>query len=222
MARTTQNRSHAVMSRRHEPRDSLDDYPCPPWGTRALFERVLDKTDLIGQVGLDPCCGRGHMVHAMRPYFASVQAMDVFDYGYGFHVGSFLDREETFDPPPHWIIMNPPFREAEKMISRALKLATVGVACLVRTVFIEGVHRYKEIYRVRPPATVAVFAERLPMVRGRADQKATTATSYSWLVWDCVNRTHSSQPTEMLWIPPCRKMLEQPGDYFFRLEPEIA
>lgn len=217
-----QNKTHAVMAQRHEPWESLDDFPTPPWGTRALFEHVLDKTDLLTQTGLDPCCGRGHMIHGMRPYFKSVEGMDILDYDYGFRVGSFLNRDEAFDPPPDWIIMNPPFKEAERMISKAVKIAKVGVACLVRTVFIEGVHRYANIYRVRPPSTVAVFAERLPMVRGRADPKATTATSYSWLVWDCINRSHTNQPTELVWIPPCRKMLERTGDYFFRLEPEIA
>ena len=37
----TQNRSHAVMQQRHEAHDSLDDFPTPPWATRALMECVL-------------------------------------------------------------------------------------------------------------------------------------------------------------------------------------
>jgi hypothetical protein len=32
----TQNRSSAVMQQRSEPHDSLDDFPTPPWATRAL------------------------------------------------------------------------------------------------------------------------------------------------------------------------------------------
>lgn len=34
----TANRSTAVMQRRVEPLDSLDDFPTPPWATRALCE----------------------------------------------------------------------------------------------------------------------------------------------------------------------------------------
>ena len=33
-----QNTSHAVMAKRFEENDSLDDFPTPPWATRALFE----------------------------------------------------------------------------------------------------------------------------------------------------------------------------------------
>lgn len=34
----SQNCSSAVMQQRSEPRDSLDDFPTPPWATRALCE----------------------------------------------------------------------------------------------------------------------------------------------------------------------------------------
>ena len=36
-----QNTSHAVMAQRHESLDSLDDFPTPPWATRALLEHVI-------------------------------------------------------------------------------------------------------------------------------------------------------------------------------------
>ena len=38
----TQNKTHAVMSQRHEDKDSKDYFPTPPWATRALF-KVLEK-----------------------------------------------------------------------------------------------------------------------------------------------------------------------------------
>lgn len=72
----------------------------------------------------------------------------------------------------------------------------------------------------RPPAVVAQFVERVPMVKGRLDAKASTATSYCWLVW--TNRAHGwEQPdwapkgghSAFMWIPPCRKSLERPDDY---------
>src|SRR3954452_22918430 len=37
-----QNTSHAVMAQRFEPKHSADDFPTPPWATRALFKHVLD------------------------------------------------------------------------------------------------------------------------------------------------------------------------------------
>jgi hypothetical protein len=33
------------MQRRHEAHDSLDDFPTPPWATRALCERLVDLYD---------------------------------------------------------------------------------------------------------------------------------------------------------------------------------
>lgn len=38
---TQQNTSHAVMAQRIEAKDSLDDFPTPPWATRALIEHVI-------------------------------------------------------------------------------------------------------------------------------------------------------------------------------------
>jgi hypothetical protein len=36
-----QNTSHAVMAQRFEALDSLDDFPTPPWATRALCEKLI-------------------------------------------------------------------------------------------------------------------------------------------------------------------------------------
>jgi hypothetical protein len=44
-----QNTSHAVMAQRSEAKDSLDDFPTPPWATRALIEGQKAGTDVIDQ-----------------------------------------------------------------------------------------------------------------------------------------------------------------------------
>ena len=56
---------------------------------------------------------------------------------------------------------------------------------------------------------VAQFAERVPMVRGRVDRKASTATGYAWIVW----KKPPAQQTQLVWIPSCRKKLERDADY---------
>jgi hypothetical protein len=54
-----QNRSHAVMAQRVEAQDSRDDFPTPPWATRALCEHIiLSKGDLAIQSCLEPACVR--------------------------------------------------------------------------------------------------------------------------------------------------------------------
>jgi len=109
-----------------------------------------------------------------------------------------------------WIITNPPFNKAEEFIRRCEYLSPrAGYAMLVRTAFLEGVGRYDRIFLKNPPNVVAQFSERVPMVKGRYDPKASTATSYCWLVWF----THwRPGETMLMWIPPCRRQLEKDGD----------
>lgn len=204
-----QNTSHAVMSQRVEARDSPDDFPTPPWATRALLEHVIaDKGALVQQHCLEPACGAGHMAKVLGEYFLEVECSDAFDYGYG-AVQDFLSyphKVAAFD----WVITNPPFRLAEEFLMLSLKVAKVGVAILARTVFLESVGRYNAIFQSTPPTTFAQFVERVPMVRGRLDGKATTATGYAWFVWD--KRFDSAKP-QLAWVPPCRRTLEKRGDY---------
>ncbi len=109
------------------------------------------------------------------------------------------------------MITNPPFRLAEQFIQRGRAVASEGVAVLVRTQFVESVGRYKSLFSEFPPAVVAQYVERVPMLKGRLDKNASTATSYAWLVWYCgIGRHHT---TRFVWIPPCRAKLEKSGDY---------
>jgi hypothetical protein len=77
-----QNTSHAVMAQRSEAADSPDDFPTPPWATRALCEHLLPKHKLAKQTCLEPACGRGHMVRPLREYFGAVDAADAYHYGF--------------------------------------------------------------------------------------------------------------------------------------------
>ena len=165
-----QNKSHAVMAQRTEGKQSLDDFPTPLWATRALIERVVGKRSVVGLACLEPACGRGHMAVALGEYFSEVKAHDIFDYGFG-TVADFQKAKhpaDSFD----WVITNPPFRLAEDFIIRSLSIARVGVAMLVRTVFIESVGRYERLFKPFPPARVAQFTERVPMVKGRVDKES--------------------------------------------------
>ena len=202
-----QNTSHAVMAQRVEPKDSPDDFPTPPWATRALIEHVLVKDELRRKSCLEPACGAGHMAKVLKEHFREVHCADAYSYGYG--------EKQDFLTYPHeagsvdWMITNPPFRLAEAFVLKALGIARCGVAILARTVFLESIGRYKGIFHDNPPTKFAQFTERVPMVRGRLDGKATTATGYAWLVWE---NGVTSEP-RLMWVPPCRKSLERPADY---------
>src|SRR3954451_3400351 len=181
-----QNTSHAVMAQRTEAKDSLDDFPTPPWATRALFEHVLENKDELARMScLEPACGLGHMAKVLREYFGEVKAADVHDYGYGCIRDYLACPHET--NACDWVITNPPFRLCEEFILRSLAVARCGVAILARMVFLESVGRYERISRAHPPSKFAQFAERFPMVKARLDKKDSTATGYAWFVWEKLN-----------------------------------
>lgn len=211
--RVGQNTSSAVMQQRSEAHDSLDDFPTPPWATRALIEHVLigggwGAHSIAELTVREPCANRGYMVRPLSERFAQVLASDVHDYGCGFEVRDFLFPGAL--AKTDLVVMNPPFRLAVEFIERGLGLARQGVAVLVRGAFLEGVDRHRRLFAPHPPAIVAPFAERVPMFRGRVDPKGSSATAYFWLVWSQLKRGHAPM---VRWIPPCRARLERPGDY---------
>lgn len=202
-----QNTSSAVMQRRSEPHDSLDDFPTPPWATRALLDSLavapyFPFSDLSVR---EPAANRGHMVGPLREWFDSVEASDIHDYGAGFPVQDYL-----FGPLPDrtdWTITNPPFRLAEQFIDRALQCSD-NVAVIVRSAFLEGVGRHKALFSRNPPSLILQFTERVVMHKGKLSAKGSTATAYCWLVWAA-----GETGTRFDWIPPCRKRLERAEDY---------
>lgn len=196
------------MQRRVEPRDSLDDFPTPPWATRALCEFLREQGwQLENASAREPAANRGHMVAPLREFFADVEAADAHDYDVGFRVHDYL-----FGPLPgrvDFTVTNPPFRLAEQFIERALATSDCGVAMLVRAAFLESVGRYERLFAETPPSFVLQFSERVVMHKGRLAPEGSTATAYAWLVW-----LHDDErDTRLRWIAPCRKQLERSGDY---------
>ncbi|WP_376956331.1 SAM-dependent DNA methyltransferase (plasmid) [Azospirillum sp. A26] len=206
----SQNRSHAVMAQRAEPHDSLDDFPSPPWSVRALCEHGLPMNlfphNLRALSVWEPAANRGYMVAPLREYFGSVRASDVHDYGAGFEVLDFLMPIRPAELPD-MVITNPPFRLATAFVRRAMSVARLGCAMLVRGTWMETLERY-ELFQEIPPSLIAQFAERVPMVKGRLDRKASTATAYAWVIF-----LHGQTDTRWRHIPPCRKTLERASDW---------
>jgi len=245
-----QNLSFAVMQQRHEVRGSLDDFPTPPWATRALCEHILPQASSCGvkfdlaalkrKSAYEPACNRGYMARPLAEYFGCVYTSDIADYsdiyipdaiGWDFAAGEWATDEDglayangaDYAPEPDAVITNPPFNLAEAFIARSLAMPGVKLAAFfVRSSFLESVGRYERLFRDTPPAIFAPFAERVPLVKGRYDPAASTATSYCWLVWRRAVKhdgtaAEGKNPwycggTEVIWIPPCRKVLEKCGD----------
>lgn len=119
----TRNVSTAVMQRRVEPHDSLDDFPTPPCATRALCQWIGPRT--ITASVREPTANRGYMAGVLDEFFYDVEASDIFDYGAGFVV-----RDYLFGPidDTHWTIFNPPVRlpAMAPLVSVAVGIALAG------------------------------------------------------------------------------------------------
>lgn len=198
-------------------------FPTPPWATRALCEIVLPRMGETGSLGSvwEPCAGLGHMSAVLANY-ADVRATDIAAYplseGGDCDSAGYVQRADFFaiEYRPDWIVTNPPFGLAEKMLPRMQALARVGVALLLRTQWIETSGRYRDIFDARPPSLFAPFAERVAMCEGGFDPKCKTATSYAWFVWrrdgGAWRRQHVSKTFPTMIIEPCRAALTRPQD----------
>jgi len=194
------------MAQRDKFLNNIDDFPTPPWATRALMEHVLKIKNVNNMNCREPACGRGYMSRVLEEYFQKVYSSDIKNYGYG-SKEDFILSSNIFNTD--WLITNPPFIKAEDFILKGLNSVSKGVAVLLRTVFLESIGRYNRLFLKYPPTYVAQFVERVPIVKGRVDPKALSATGYAWFIWD----KSINEQTKVIWIPPCRKKLEKKCDY---------
>lgn len=229
---TTQTAHKAA---RLEAPDSLDDFPTPPWATRALVVHVLHKilapeavARLEAKRVWEPAAGRGYMTRALAETFGPVFSSDIQDLGWpGLQlVMNFLDPAPDFfraeGPGEHitrnldWIITNPPYGGADDrwlgFARRCIEHKPAsGFALFGPVRYISGIGRFNSLFSRWPVTVFAPFAERVPIVKGRLDPMAGTLTDYAWFVW-----LTGWKPQPMQIIPPCRTHLEKPGDYIDR------
>jgi len=208
---------------RVEDADSRDYSPTPPWATRALFHYVLPclgygETFWRGApfTVWEPACGEGHIAAVLQEFFwpDCVTATDIHDYSTeGRSPPAFFGTRDFLESAPDfgredWIITNPPFGDRVLPFMRtALDRAGTGVALFLQLRYLEGVERYDEVFRNRPPSLVAPFVERVPLHMGRYEPDGSTMTAFMWLVW-----VKGMAPRPPFWIPPSRKDLTRPDD----------
>jgi hypothetical protein len=212
------------MQQRKSAPDALDYFPTPPFATRALTEFLaLQLGDLGDQTCWEPAAGEMHMARPLAESFGHVRVSDVFPYDENAELFDFTQARwsRSLAGAADWVITNPPFRLAHDFIQTAGHVARIGFAMLVRTSFLEGGDRHAQLFSQFPPDFVLQFCERVVMLEGRLikagavdpttpdKRKASTATSYCWLVWI----KGRGGDTRLRWIAPCRDRLERPGDY---------
>lgn len=190
-----------------------------------VTERLLDSAPIDQHVmALDPCCGQGNMVRALRGRGMAAFGMDMFDRGAPHFLGThdflgdqraLLECSEALS-----IFFNPPFSYqngamalglAERMCRRALEIATHQVAALLPVKWLASQGRYR-LFSELTPAGVWILCERPSMppgdqIEALGDQAyARGKIDYMWVLWDKRRRPHlddRGQPfAPVYWIPP--------------------
>lgn len=158
-------------------REVDDFYPTHPAATRAL----LAVERFAGPIW-EPACGEGDMARVLLAAGYEVVSTDLIDRGYGEGGRDFLCEWQGIAPN---IVTNPPFREAQMFVDRALMLTTGKVAMFLRLAFLEGVERGRW-FPGTPLARVWIMSRRVPMQRGRLAQTGDGhgVIAFAWFVWE--------------------------------------
>lgn len=162
-----------------------DLYESPPEAVHALL-----KAEPLPRRIWEPACGPGSIVRVLRAAGHDVLATDLVDYASPDQDESGFDFLMPFPVPTgiEAIVTNPPFKNAEAFVEKALTIAP-KVAMLLRLAFIES-ERRRGILDNASLARIHVFRNRLPMMH-RAGQgieavekQASSALAFAWFVWD--------------------------------------
>lgn len=175
-------------------RSVLDYYGTNPECVRGLLAHESFNPNVW-----EPTAGHHNIVDVLLKSgkFQSVKASDIAEYpGVEHDISDFLNFNGSVNCD---IIMNPPYYDAEKFVTKALDIVSPGnkVAVFLRLQFLEGQGRYERIFLTNPPLNVYVFPKR--QVCSKTDDfTEPSAVAYCWIVWQ---KGYHSAP-QIYWIEP--------------------
>lgn len=153
--------------------------------TPGVAVRALLAAEQIPHRVWEPACGPGAVVRELRAAGHDVVASDLVDYGCpGQYAGIDFLRMRAAPAEVGVILTNPPFKNAQAFVEKALDLAP-RVVMLLRLAFLESARR-SAILENGMLARVHVFGLRLPMMHreGWKGRKASSGMAFAWFVWD--------------------------------------
>ena len=160
-----------------------DFYPTPAWGTERLLARCL-----IDGVVLEPCAGDGRIANVLKNSSARKVYTNDIDAKYGCcgaidalhpHLWDAGFWSSLVGQLPDWVISNPPFSIADRLVPLAFQHAQSGVAMLLRISWLEPTKARAEFLAAHPPTMLIV----LPRISFTGDGKSDNVTC-AWFVWD--------------------------------------
>ena len=179
-------------------RQSEDFYATSP----IAIQKLAEVFPLNHQIW-EPACGNGCLSKWMVDNGHDVVSTDLVDRGYGKGGVDFLKTTEKPFNGAFDIVTNPPYIRAKEFILHGLELIPEGgrVIMFLKTTFLEGKARKKEIYDITPPRWVYQFSERVLCAKnGDFDymrKHGGSAVSYAWYVF---NKHNKEKITQIKWL----------------------
>ena len=160
----------------------------------ALTWVLLENLELNGHLGapvtvLEPCSGAGAIARVLA---GSKQFQEVLTNDLDPAQASDTHWDATLkssweDQRPGWVITNPPFNQAPKILPLAHNASTQGVAMLLRLSYLEPCSDLKRMGSYRgpwlqenPPDQVIIV---WPRPKFRADTKGNDSVTVGWFIW---------------------------------------
>lgn len=165
-----------------------DLYPTETAVTQALLQHFPDMRGMI----LEPCAGPGLMVNALEcPEMREIYTNDIdgaYDTDYAGDAGD--PDAECWAAPWDWVVTNPPFSEAERILPLALAHAD-KVAFLLRLTYMEPTNGRADWLKQHADQMVwlGVLNPRPKFRAGEINPKTgklfgTDNATVAWFVWD--------------------------------------
>lgn len=181
-----------------------DFYPTNSKLTKLLLKHLQSGTDVgfyrkhnINSNSLinilEPCAGQRHISKVLANNGYNITSTDITD------VSDPEDEDDVLDCTKEkyweyraisisntcymydWVITNPPYKEAEKIIPLAYKYAKKGIAMLLRLSYLEPTKNRAEFLKNTPLTKLIVVN---PRPRFRSDTNSTDSVTSAWFIWE--------------------------------------
>ena len=186
----------------------LDQFDTPPVALGPLFEHEPLLAGVTNVV--EPFCGLGNLVIAMRARGFVVHASDIQDRGCpDSTVIDFLamtERPASCDV----LLSNPPYAKTMKIIEHAWALGFRLIVFLLQTSFVHTADRFERMHKTGRLRRIHVLAERLQDMHDAnfTGEKASQSQVHAWFVFDrdycgpaTINPVSIHRPaTRMPWL----------------------
>ncbi|MGR3277108.1 hypothetical protein ACSYAD_18560 [Acaryochloris marina NIES-2412] len=159
-----------------------DFYPTPA----PITHQLMSKNPIGGSV-LEPCAGHNAISDVLDGYerISIVLSTDLlWPIGPGRTTNDATDPQYWEEAPKvDWVVTNPPFSVAEKIIPLAYEHADKGIAFLLRLSYLEPCNDRKLWLKDHADQMKQVIVVS-PRIRFRSDTKGSDSVTCAWFIWD--------------------------------------